>query len=227
VTRAERAGCKTVGSAYVGSNPTPATTCGNGPLAGISRLGGPFFLCPVVCHLGPEHEPPYEPEHRKGCAQLVFPNLITHVATTGATVTGNQMTGAIHDDLAARNLLPGRHYLDSGYLSAALVVAEAARHGVAPTGPLLAGTSARARAAGGYARADFTVRYGTRTVTCPQGKTSSSWTSCTQRGQAAAVATLERGVHATAACPGRASTTRSWPPRSTSCAWKPTGTAPR
>jgi hypothetical protein len=26
-TRAERAGCKTVGSAYVGSNPTPANTC--------------------------------------------------------------------------------------------------------------------------------------------------------------------------------------------------------
>jgi len=43
------AGCKTVGSAYVGSNPTPATTCANGPLAGISRLCGPFFLCPVVC----------------------------------------------------------------------------------------------------------------------------------------------------------------------------------
>src|ERR1017187_10422888 len=35
--------CKTVGSAYVGSNPTPATTCGNGPLAGNSRLCGPFF----------------------------------------------------------------------------------------------------------------------------------------------------------------------------------------
>src|SRR5579859_8188590 len=34
--------CKTVGSAYVGSNPTPATTCGNGPLAADSRLGGPF-----------------------------------------------------------------------------------------------------------------------------------------------------------------------------------------
>jgi hypothetical protein len=27
--------CKTVGSAYVGSNPTPATTCENGPL--VSR----------------------------------------------------------------------------------------------------------------------------------------------------------------------------------------------
>ena len=38
--------CKTVGSAYVGSNPTPATTCENGPLPGNSRLRGPFFSVP-------------------------------------------------------------------------------------------------------------------------------------------------------------------------------------
>ena len=56
------------------------------------------------------------------CAHLVFPNLIASVATTAATVTGNQMTGVIHDGLAGKNLPPGRHYLDSGYLSAALVV---------------------------------------------------------------------------------------------------------
>src|SRR6185437_13260187 len=43
--------CKTVGSAYVGSNPTPATTSQNGPLAANSRAGGGFLLCPVVCHL--------------------------------------------------------------------------------------------------------------------------------------------------------------------------------
>src|SRR5580693_8191172 len=43
--------CKTVGSAYVGSNPTPATTCENGPLAANSRASGPFLLCPVMCHL--------------------------------------------------------------------------------------------------------------------------------------------------------------------------------
>ena len=43
--------CKTVGSAYVGSNPTPATTCENGPLPGNSRLRGPFLLCPAMCHL--------------------------------------------------------------------------------------------------------------------------------------------------------------------------------
>jgi hypothetical protein len=111
------------------------------------------------------------------------------VATTDATVTDNQMTTAIHDDLAGKTLTPGWHYLDSGYLSAALVVSEAARHGVALIGPLLADTSAQARAGHGYVRADFTIDYDAQTVTCPQGETSASWSPCTQRAR-----------------------TRSWPP---------------
>lgn len=129
-------------------------------------------------------------EHDKGCAHLVFPNLITHVATTDATVTDNQMTGAIHDELTGKNLAPGRHYTDSGYLSAALVVSELARHGIALIGPLLGDTSAQARAGHGYARADFTVDFDTRTVTCPQGKTAANWTPCTQHGKDAIVATF-------------------------------------
>ena len=71
------------------------------------------------------------PGHDTGCAQLAFPNLITHVATTDATVTDNQMTAVIHDDLAGKDLAPGRHYTDSGYLSAAVVVA-ALRTGASP-----------------------------------------------------------------------------------------------
>jgi hypothetical protein len=35
----------------VGSNPTPATTCENGPLAGISRLCGPFSFVPACVTL--------------------------------------------------------------------------------------------------------------------------------------------------------------------------------
>src|SRR6266540_2501190 len=140
-------------------------------------------------------------DHDRGCAQPVFPNLITHVATTDATVTDNQMTGAVHAGLAARNLAPGRQYLDSGYLSAAVVVAALTTWGIALIGPLLADTSAQARAGAGYARADFTVDYDTKTVTCPQGKTSASWTPCTQRGKDAIV------VHFSASdcgpCPAR------------------------
>ncbi|HUY47177.1 MAG TPA: transposase, partial [Streptosporangiaceae bacterium] len=126
--------------------------------------------------------------HDKDCPAPAFPNLITHAATTDATVTDNQMTGAIDDGLAAKDLAPGRHYADSGYLSAALVVSEAARHGIALIGPLLAGTSAQARAGLGYARADFTTDYDTRAVTCPRGKTSVSWSRCTQHGRDAIVA---------------------------------------
>jgi transposase len=134
-----------------------------------------------------------ESGHGRGCAHLVFPNLITGVATTDATVTDNQMTGAIHDDLAGKNLPPGRHYADSGYLSAELVVSELARHGIALIGPLLGDTSAQARAGAGYARADFSIDYDTQAVTCPQGKTSASWSPCTQRGNDAIVVHFSSG----------------------------------
>jgi len=97
--------------------------------------------------------------------------------------------------------------VDSGYLSAALVVSALATRGIVLTGPLLADTSAQARAAGGYARADFTIDYDAKTVTCPQGKTSQSWTPCTQRGQAAAVATFS--TTDCSPCPARPQCTTS------------------
>src|SRR6266849_5351590 len=140
-------------------------------------------------------------DHDKDCAHLVFPNLITHVATTDATVTDNQMTGAIHDDLAGKNLAPGRQYLDSGYLSAAVVVSALTTWGIALIGPLLADTSAQARAGNGYARADFAVDYDAKTVTCPKGKTSASWTPCAQHGKDAIVATFSAAD--CGACPVR------------------------
>src|SRR6516165_1044249 len=46
--------------------------------------------------------------HDGDCAAPAFPNLITGVATTGATVTDIQMTDVILDDLAGRNLAPAR-----------------------------------------------------------------------------------------------------------------------
>jgi transposase len=145
--------------------------------------------------------------HDKGCALLTAPNLVTHVATTDATVTDNQLTSVIHGDLAGKSLAPGRHYLDSGYLSAALVVSALTTWGIALVGPLLADTSAQARAGAGYARADFTIDYDTQTVTCPQGKTSTSWSPCTQHGKDAIVATFS--ARDCGPCPARALCTTS------------------
>ncbi len=72
---------------------------------------------------------------RKGCAAAAFPNLITDVATTPATVTGNAMTSVIDDHLAARELVPARRYPDSGYLSAQILVDELRRLGSASPPP--------------------------------------------------------------------------------------------
>lgn len=119
--------------------------------------------------------------HDGDCDAAAFPNLVTHVATTDAAGHDSAMTGAIDDALAAKGLVPGRHYLDSGYLSAGLVVAEAARHGTVLVGPLPGDRSSQSRARAGYARTDFTVDYDARQVTCPQGKTSSSWSPTTTR----------------------------------------------
>jgi len=146
-------------------------------------------------------------EHDKGCARLTAPNLITHVATTDATATDHQMTSVIHEDLAGKNLAPGRHYLDSGYLSAALVVSALTTWGIALIGPLLAGTSAQARAEAGYARADFTVDYDAQTVTCPQGKTSASWSPCARHGKDAIIAAFS--ARDCRPCPARAQCTTS------------------
>jgi transposase len=129
----------------------------------------------------------------RGCAAAAFPNLVTHVATTGATVTDSAMTSVIDDSLAARDLAPGRHYLDSGYLSAAIVAEEARRRGIVLVGPLLADTSAQARAGNGYARADFAADYDRQAATCPQGKESVSWSPCTQRGRDTIVVTFSPG----------------------------------
>jgi transposase len=145
--------------------------------------------------------------HDAGCRADAFPNLITHVATTDATVTDNVMTSVIDDALAARNLAPARHYEDSGYLSAALVVQEARRHGIALAGPLLADTSAQARAGNGYARSDFTIDYEAGAATCPQGKKSVSWSPSRRNGKDAFVATFSPGD--CGPCPARELCTRS------------------
>jgi len=153
-----------------------------------------------TCHDAPAAPPPApgQDEHRtqgheKGCERLCHPNLITHVATTDATVGDAAMTTPVNQALAARNLAPGRHYMDSGYLSADLVVAAARAHGITLVGPLLADTSAQARAGHGYARADFLIDYDTQTVTCPQGRTSSSWTPCARGGKNTIVAKFSAG----------------------------------
>ena len=75
--------CKTVGSAYVGSNPTPATTCENGPLAANSRASGPFPSCPAVCHRVRSSEEPGQRVQREGRSTSTSARVVDELAGRG------------------------------------------------------------------------------------------------------------------------------------------------
>ncbi|ADI10227.1 hypothetical protein SBI_07107 [Streptomyces bingchenggensis BCW-1] len=115
------------------------------------------------------------------------PNLITNVATTDATVTDVEMTEPVHQALHRRGLLPGEHYLDSGYSSAELVAGARAAWGITLITPLRENTSAQARARAGYAAEDFTINYDQQHALCPQGHTSRHWSATRQRNTQAIV----------------------------------------
>jgi transposase len=110
-----------------------------------------------------------------------IPNLITNVTTTTATVPDSAMTAVIHQHLADKNLLPAEHLVDSGYPSAEIIVQAARDHDITVISPMLLDHSAQARAGTGYDKASFTFDFDTAKATCPQGNTSSTWTTARQR----------------------------------------------
>ena len=150
-------------------------------------------------------EPPTAPVDRDDYVPDAPPNLITNVVTTDASVPDVAMTEPIHAGLHRRGLLPARHYEDSGYPSADLLVSSLTRYGVRLITPMLADTSPQARAADGFDRAGFTIDWDTSTVTCPTGQASASWTPATQRG--AEVIVVKYAGEVCGACPVKAKCT--------------------
>ncbi len=122
------------------------------------------------------------------------PNLVTNVATTDATVADASMTEPIHQALAGRQLAPGEHYVDSGYPSAALVASSLKDFDTVLVSPLLGDCSPQARAGAGYDRSAFAIDFEQQHALCPQGRTSSSWSPCTQRGTGAVVIKFAKTV---------------------------------
>jgi IS5 family transposase len=135
------------------------------------------------------------------------PNLITNVATTDATVPDVKALEGIHAQLQRRELLPGEHYVDSGYASAELIVGSLPRYGVALITPVLLDTSRQARAKEGFDASAFAVDWKRQQVTCPQGQTSSSWSPAHQRGKPTVV--VKFATTSCRPCPLRSACTTS------------------
>jgi len=103
-------------------------------------------------------------------------HLITNVETTPGPIDDGDVTETIHDSLANNNILPSKHIVDTGYLDAELLVNSQDQHQVDLFGPTRLDCGWQAKEGKGFAASDFRVDWENQSVTCPEGKTSISWT---------------------------------------------------
>jgi transposase len=104
------------------------------------------------------------------------PYLIIGVMTTPATTPDCVMGPAIQQDLAQRDLLPGTHLLDGGYVDADLLVTAHTQHQIDVVGPPFGSYSRQRRAGQGYDLSAFVIDWEAQQARCPQGQTSIGWT---------------------------------------------------
>ena len=89
------------------------------------------------------------------------------------------MTQTVHQHLGKRQLTPDEHVVDSGYVTAAHILTARNDHGITLLGPVGADTHHTKRGeaddAPDLTQAAFPVDWDAKTVTCPQGASSISW----------------------------------------------------
>jgi transposase len=103
------------------------------------------------------------------------PDLITQVITTPATTPDCVMGPSIVHDLAARDLLPGTHLLDSGYVDADFLVTAQRQHHIDVVGPAFGSYSRQHQTGQGYDLQAFVIDWEAQQARCPQGQTSVNW----------------------------------------------------
>ena len=104
------------------------------------------------------------------------PAVITQVITTPATTPDCVLGPAIQQDLANRDLLPGTHLLDGGYVDAELLVTAQTQHQIDVVGPPFGSYSQQRRAGQGYDLSAFVIDWEAQQARCPEGHTSIRWT---------------------------------------------------
>lgn len=109
-----------------------------------------------------------------------FVRVITNVHTTVATTQDVSSTADIHQELKGKDLLPGMHLVDAGYIDAQLLVQSREQYGVTLFGPTRQNPSWQARE-DGYDQTQFAVDWEKQQAICPEGKSSVYWRTTTAR----------------------------------------------
>jgi transposase len=170
---------------------------------------------------------PYDPDARYGkkreiswvgykahlteTCEAEAPHLIVHVATTPACASDEASLTPIHQNLARRELLPSRQFVDAGDVDADVLATNHARFGVDVLGPTRGDYRWQAREQTGFEGHRFTIDWEGQRAICPQGCTSHSWTRNSDRRQAQPREMIT--VHFSASdcrpCPSRARCTQA------------------
>lgn len=108
-------------------------------------------------------------------------HLITNVETTQAHIADADLAAPIHERLRTKGVPPGEHLIDAGYVDAELLVSSRHKYGIEVVGPVRPNVSWQAKAEQGYDVSAFTIDWQERRVTCPSGRTNSSWTPHTDK----------------------------------------------
>jgi hypothetical protein len=140
------------------------------------------------------------------------PNLITNVETTKATVADDAVSEQIHAHLAERQLLPDKHIADTGFVNSELLVSSRNTYGLELIGPTRADKHWQAKAHAGFAACDFVIDWEHETATCPQGKTSLSWTPAVDKFKNHVIKFSKTDCRP---CPVSTQCTQTTPPRRT------------
>lgn len=141
------------------------------------------------------------------CGDPERPNLLVQVTSTPAKTEDQEQTEAIQAEVTAVELAPAQHVVDSGYVDGDLLVTSAQR-GIDLVGPVPENRQWQAQAGTGYALEDFVIDWTREQVTCPAGRTSSSWKQGVDR---TGTAVIKVGFATTAcrSCPVRPQCTTS------------------
>ena len=136
------------------------------------------------------------------------PNVITHVATTTASVHEVNNTATVQEALVGLGLPPAEHFADAGFVTAELLVSGRDARGINLIGPPRPGSNWQGNTAGAYRAEHFEVDWENKRVRCPQGKHSSRWLEYNKADEEPFVSARFRPADC-AGCPVRSLCTRS------------------
>jgi transposase len=146
--------------------------------------------------------------HLSETCDVGYPDLITHTLTTLSTLQDFVMGPVIQQDFAQRDLLPGTHLVDTGYVTAAFLVTAQSEHHIEVVGPPMGSYSPQSQAGQGYGLEAFALDWDAEQARCPQGQVSITWRS-RQNGSGDPVIRIRFARAICRACEARALCTRS------------------